>query len=111
VAFVEGHGVPLLLAHSSVVAGLPRLECTVRRVRAADYAASAAVLSGLVRDGALVWDHGDAVARQFTDAVLVHADGGPRIAASKSRGDVSLLKAVSLAVWAAQQRREPVLLV
>jgi hypothetical protein len=109
VAFIRKHQPRVLCAHAALVPQLPTGLAPLHRPSVAEQTAAVAVLDGLVREGAVRWDHGDAVAKQFTDVVLVSADGGPRISPAKSRGDVSLVKAIAVAVWRARQNREPVM--
>jgi hypothetical protein len=109
VAFIRRHKPQVLCVHASIVPRLPQGIAPLHRPSVAEQTAAVAVLDTLVREGGVRWDHGDSVAKQFTDVVLVSADGGPRIAPAKSRGDVSLVKAIAMAVWKAREKREPVL--
>jgi hypothetical protein len=109
VAFIRKWQPRVLCVHASLVSQLPDGLAPLHRPSVAEQTAAVAVLDGLVREGSVRWDHGDVVAKQFTDVVLVSADGGPRISPAKSRGDVSLVKAIAVAVWRARQKREPVM--
>jgi hypothetical protein len=109
VAFIRKWQPRVLCVHASLVSQLPDGLAPLHRPSVAEQTAAVAVLDGLVREGSVRWDHGDEVAKQFTDVVLVNADGGPRISPAKSRGDVSLVKAIAVAVWRARQKREPVM--
>jgi hypothetical protein len=108
-AFIQRYKPLVLCVHGSVSPRLPHGFAPLHRPSVPEQTAAVAVLDGLVRDGGVRWDHGDVVAKQFSDVVLVSAEGGPRIAPAKSRGDVSLVKAIAMAVWKAREKREPVL--
>jgi hypothetical protein len=57
------------------------------------------VLADVVRAGGVLFDHPSDVAAQFADVVVVAGEQGARISAQRSRGDVSVVKALSWLVW------------
>jgi HNH endonuclease len=108
-AWLKGVEPPILLAHGTVIARLPEGIAPARPITPREQQASISVFAEQVRSGAIIWDHGPAVAEHISSALLIQADGGPRLIASKSRGDVSLVKAIAAVAWHASQKREPVL--
>jgi hypothetical protein len=51
----------------------------------------------------LRFDNPAAVGRAFADVVIAAGESGLRISAAQSRGDVSIVKALSWVVWLASQ--------
>ena len=100
---------PLLLAHPSVIARLPEGIAPTRALAPREQQASISQFAERVRSETLRWDHGPAVAEQVAAALLIQADGGPKLIASRSKGDVSLVKVLAAVAWHTSQRREPVL--
>jgi hypothetical protein len=68
-------------------------------VKAGEVSAAVSALADVVRSGVLAFDQGGLVREQFGDVVVVPGEQGPRIAAQRSRGDVSVVKALSWLVW------------
>jgi hypothetical protein len=72
-------------------------------VKAHEAAGAASELADAVRDQSVTWDNGAGVAEQMAHVVLAQVDGLRRIVDSRSRGDVSVVKAMSWALWFARQ--------
>lgn len=72
-------------------------------VKTHEAAGAASELADAIRVGAVVWDNGAAVSEQFGHVVLAQVDGLRRIVGERSRGDVSIVKAISWALWYARQ--------
>jgi hypothetical protein len=100
---------PILLAHPSVIARLPEGIAPTRALTPREQQASISEFAERVRSETIRWDHGAAVAEQVAAALLIQADGGPKLIASRSKGDVSLVKVLAAVAWHTSQRREPVL--
>jgi hypothetical protein len=98
-------GPPLVLGHSAVLnrPELLRVGAELQSVKVHQVAAAAAELGDSVRAGSVVWDNPAAVGEQFANVVLAQVDGLRRIVDSRSRGDVSVVKAMSWALWFARQ--------
>ena len=104
VEWLRGLGAPIVLAHQAVVNLLPGdVAGEVRSVRTHEVAAASAELGDAVRAGAVAWDNAQPVAEQFGNVVLAQVDGLRRIVDARSRGDVSVVKALSWALWWARQ--------
>ena len=86
---------PLLLAHPSVIARLPEGIAPTRALTPREQQASISEFAERVRSETVRWDHGPAVAEQVAAALLIQADGGPKLVASRSKGDVSLVKVLA----------------
>jgi hypothetical protein len=105
VAWLTAFQPPVVLGHQAVCAR-PELQAVgaeLRAVKVHEAAAAAAELGDAVRAGGVVWDHGLAVGEQFGNVVLGQVDGLRRIVESRSRGDVSVVKAMSWALWFSRQ--------
>jgi hypothetical protein len=98
VAWLVGRDPEVVLCHQSVGNLLPP-ELPARAVKAGEVSAAVSALADVVRSGVLAFDHGGLVREQFWDVVVVPGEQGPRIAAQRSRGDVSVVKALSWLVW------------
>jgi len=82
---------------------LARVGAQLLPMKTHEAAGAASELADAIRDGAVVWDNGPAVADQFDHVVLARVDGLRRIVGERSRGDVSIVKAMSWALWYARQ--------
>jgi hypothetical protein len=109
VAWLKGAAPPLLLAHPSVIARLPNNIAPMRPVTPREQQASISTFAERVRSTSLHWDHPQAVAEHVGSALLIEADGGPRLIASRSKGDVSLVKVLAAVAWHTAQKHETVL--
>jgi hypothetical protein len=98
----------VLLAHEAVVHQLPAgLAVTVRKVTAPETTAATQLLEQQVRAG-LLQAHGEALVEQLGQVVTVDRDGGRRIDATRSRGDVQAVKAAAwVCWWSAVKASEP----
>lgn len=105
VGWLAGHAPPVVLGHQSVCARpeLARLGVELRPVKVHEVAAAAAELGDAVRGGLVEFDHPDEVGSAFARVVIGRVDGLRRIVDSQSRGDVSVVKAMSWAFWWARQ--------
>jgi hypothetical protein len=103
--WLAGFAPPVLLAHYAVLnrPELARVGATLVPVKAHEAAGAASELADAVRGQAVTWDNGAAVAEQMARVVLAQVDGLRRIVDSRSRGDVSAVKAMSWALWFARQ--------
>jgi hypothetical protein len=105
VDWLAGRGAPLVVGHAAVLnrPELARLGVELVAVKAHEAAGAASELADSVRSGSVSWDNADSVAEQFARVVLARVDGLRRIVDSQSRGDVSVVKAMSWALWWARQ--------
>jgi hypothetical protein len=97
-AWLRARNPELVLCHQAVANQLPA-GYPIRVVKSGEVSAGVSVLAEVVRSGALTFDHADQVLPQFADVVVIPGEQGPRIAAQRSRGDVSVVKALSWLVW------------
>jgi hypothetical protein len=99
-----------VLAHQAVANRLPAdVPWVTHAVRANEDAAGTSLLAERVASGAVVWDNPEQVADQFGHVVVGASEGLSRIQASKSRGPVPVVKAMSWALWwcSAQVNEQP----
>lgn len=103
--WLAGLAPPVLLAHYAVLnrPELARVGATLVPVKAHEAAGAASELADAVRGQAVTWDNGAQVAEQMAHVVLAQVDGLRRIVDARSRGDVSVVKAMSWALWFARQ--------
>ena len=97
--------VPVVLAHQSVLnrPELQRLGATLVAVKVHEAAGATAELADAVRSGQVTWDNSRQVADAFSRVVVAQVDGLRRIIESRSRGDVSVIKAMAWSLWYARQ--------
>jgi hypothetical protein len=89
-----------VLAHQAVANRFPAdVPWAVHVVRANEDAAGASLLAERVASGVVLWDNAEQVADQFGHVVVGASDGLSRILAGKSRGPVSVVKAMGWALW------------
>jgi hypothetical protein len=97
-AWLRARAPEVVLCHQAVANRLSA-DLPVRVVKSAEAAAGVSTLAEVVRARGLVFDQPDGVAAQFAHVVVVPTEQGARIAAQRSRGDVSVVKALSWLVW------------
>lgn len=105
VVWLSGHNPPVVVAHSAVLnrPELVGVGAQLVAVKAHEAAGAASALADAVRGGSVVWDNPGPVGEQFGNVGLAQVDGLRRIVDSRSRGDVSVVKAMSWALWHARQ--------
>jgi hypothetical protein len=92
----------VVLCHQAVANQLPE-GLVLRVVKSGEWSAAVHVLAESVASGMLRFDNPAAVGRAFADVVIAAGESGLRISAAQSRGDVSIVKALSWVVWSASQ--------
>jgi hypothetical protein len=97
-AWLRARSPEVVLCHQAVANQLSA-ELPVRVVKLGEASAGVSVLADVVRAGGVLFDHPSDVAAQFADVVVVAGEQGARISAQRSRGDVSVVKALSWLVW------------
>jgi hypothetical protein len=105
VAWLAGWAPPILLGHSAALSRpeLAGVNAQLVAVKVHQVAGAASEFADAVRVGSVMWDNPGPVAEQLGNVVLAQVDGLRRIVGDRSRGDVSLVKAMSWALWWARQ--------